>query len=169
MSSYIVDKKEFVKAAGLMYGIEESKRDPHSYFMEVCRQEFVHAYQLNVISVNERYRDNAVPDEASYDEEFEEHRQLGKLIGSDGYASANGIIYEKVVDVMSLRDLRLGLWKFFDSVLYQIDNDTCHRTVSAWFYTCINKLYTKDIYSVKGWHGEIELKQELEKLTPKAA
>lgn len=169
MSSFIVPKSEYVKAAGLMYGIEESKRDPHRYFMEVCRQEFVHCYQLNVISWNEQYGEDCVPDEASYDEEFEEYRRLGKLIGSDGYASDNGIIYEKVADVMSLSDLRLRLWKFFGSVLYQIENKTCRRTVSAWFYTCVTKLYAKEIYSVEGWHGEIKLKQELEKLTPKAA
>ena len=164
MSSYIVDKKEFIKAAGLMYGIEEAKRDKHLYFLEVCRKEFVHCYALNVISVNEQYGEDYAPDEASYDEEFEEHRKLGKLIGNDGYTSSNGIIYHKVENVMSLKDLRLRMQRFFGSVLYQIENETCHRTVAAWFYTCITKLYERDLRSIEGWHTEIELKQEMEKL-----
>ena len=42
MSSFIIDKVEYVKAAGLMYGIESAKRDSHKYFMDVCRKEFEH-------------------------------------------------------------------------------------------------------------------------------
>lgn len=33
MSSFILDKKEFIKAAGIMCGIEESKRDKHKYLI----------------------------------------------------------------------------------------------------------------------------------------
>ena len=65
---------------------------------------------------------------------------------------------------MSLGDLRVRMQRFFGSVLYQIENETCNRTVAAWFYTCITKLYERDLRSIEGWHTEIELKQEMEKL-----
>lgn len=157
MSSFIVDKREFIKAAGLMYGIEESKRDKHQYFLDVCRKEFEHCYALNVISVNEQYGENVEPDEESYDEEFEKYRKLGKLIGSDGYASTDGIIYKKVEGAMTLKDLRPRLWCFFRSVLYQVENEACSRAVSGWFFTCTSKLYEREIHAVEGWWGEVEM------------
>jgi hypothetical protein len=50
---------------------------------------------------------------------------------------------------------------FFQSVLYQIEDETCHRTVAAWFYACIVKLYERDIRAVEGWWGDVELEDEL--------
>lgn len=164
MSSYIVDKREYVKAAGLMYGIEESKRDSHQYFLDVCRKEFEHCYALNVISVNEQYGDSIVPDEESYDEEFEKYRKLGVIIGNDGYASTDGIIYKEVEGIMTLKDLRIRLWRFFRSALYQIEDKACGRAVSEWFFTCISKLYERDLEAVEGWSGEVELKDELKQV-----
>lgn len=153
MSSFIVSKAEFVKAAGLMYGIEESKRDKHQYYLEVCRKEFEHAYLLCVISVNEQYSDNVVPDEKTYDEEFEEHRRMARTIYERDCVGAEQPIH--------LRDLRPRLMMFFQSVLYQIENETCHRMVAAWFYTCIIKLFEREKNAIEGWWGEVELKQEL--------
>lgn len=163
MSSFIIDKVEFIKAAGLMYGIEESKRDKHKYFLEVCRKEFEHAYALNVISVNEQYHENEMPDERKYDDVFEAYRKMGVLIGNDGYTSGDGIIFEKVEGVMSLRDLRIRLWHFFRSVLYQIENKAAHRMVAEWFFTCISKLYASDLNAVEGWCGEVEIANKLSK------
>ena len=40
MSSFILDKKEFIKAAGIMCGIEESKRDKHQYFINNVKRRF---------------------------------------------------------------------------------------------------------------------------------
>ena len=83
MSSFIISKREYIKAAGLMYGIEETKRD-----------------------------------------------------------------------------LRVNLWCFFRSVLYQIENEAAHRMAAEWFFTCISKLYENDLHSVKGgWWGEIDEEQ----------
>ena len=163
MSSFIVDKREFIKAAGLMCGYEEAKRDSHQYFLDVCRKEFEHAYALNVISVNEQYGDFAEPETESYDDVFEAYRKKGALIQREGYASDNGIIFTKVEDVMDKRTFARSMWNFFNSVLYQIEDDAANRAVSAWFYTCIGKLYEDDLRSIEGWWGEIELKDELTK------
>lgn len=85
MSSFIISKIEFIKAAGLMCGYEEGKRDPHKYFIDNVRKEFEHAYALNVASVNEQYGDNEEPEEDNYDEVFEAYRKTGALIRNDGY------------------------------------------------------------------------------------
>lgn len=154
MSSFIVSKREYVKAAGLMYGIEESKRDQHQYFLNVCRKEFEHCYALNVISVNEQYGENVEPDEESYDEEFEKYRKIGQRI-YEGPALHEG--------VMSLSELRIKLWCFFRSVLYQVENDACSRAVSEWFFTCTSKLYERELHAVEGWWGEVEMDVKLSK------
>ena len=157
MSSFIVSKREFIKAAGLMCGYEGAKRDSHKYFVDNVRKEFEHAYALNVASVNEQYGDNEEPETEQYDEVFEAYRKKGALISTEGYASDNGIIFSKVEDVMDKRTFRRSMWKFFNGVLYQIENDAAHRAVAELFYNCLKILYEDDLRSVKGWWGEIEL------------
>ena len=157
MSSFIVSKRDFIKAAGLMCGYESAKRDSHKWFVDNVRREFEHAYALNVASVNEQYGDDSMPDEDSYDEVFESYRKKGALIYNDGYASNGGVIYEKVEDVMDKRTFGFSMWKFFGSVLYQIENDAAHRAVAALFYTCLSKLYQDKIHGIDGWWGEVEL------------
>ena len=164
MSCFIVDKCEFIKAAGLMCGYEEAKRHSHKWFIDNVRKEFEHAYALNVISVSERYEENYAPEEEKYDELFEAYRKKGALISRDGYASTNVIIYEKVADVMDKQKFRKCMFNFFNGVLYQIDNQDAHRAVSAWFYTCLNRLYDSELRSIEGWWGSIDLEEE-----PKAA
>lgn len=151
MSSFIISKKEYIKAAGLMYGIEETKRDRHQWFLDNVRQEFEHCYALNVASVNEQYGDNEMPETANYDEVFESYRKLGVAI-YEGPALHDG--------VMKMRDLRVRLWVFFRSVLYQIENDAAHRMASQWFLICISKLYENDLHAVEGWWGEVEIDEK---------
>ncbi len=155
MSSFIVSKREFIKAAGLMCGYEEAKRDSHKWFIDNVRQEFEHAYALNVASVNEQYGDNEMPDEEKYDDVFEAYRKMGTLIYTEGYKM--GVICTKVADVMDKRTFCRSMWSFFNSVLYQIENRAANRAVSALFYTCLDKLYEDEIRGVKGWCGEVEL------------
>ena len=157
MSSFIVSKQEFVKAAGLMCGYEESKRNSHRWFIDNVRKEFEHCYALNVISVNEQYDDNYEPKEENYDDVFERYRKMGTLIGREGYASTNGIIFQKVADVMDKRTFARSMWNFFNSVLYQIENEACHRSVAAWFFDCLSHLCNDDLRDIEGWWGQIDL------------
>ena len=157
MSSFIVSKREFIKAAGLMCGYEEAKRDSHQWFIDNVRKEFEHAYALNVISVNEQYGEAVEPETESYDKEFEAYRKMGALIQREGYTSDNGIIFHKTEDVMDKRTFARSMWNFFNSVLYQIEDDAAHRAVSAWFYACLRYLYEGETRDVDGWWGEVEL------------
>lgn len=151
MSSFIISKKEFIKAAGLMYGIEETKRDRHQWFLDNVREEFSHCHALNVASVNEQYDDDEMPETEEYDDVFEDYRKLGVAI-YEGPALHEG--------VMKFRDLRVRLWCFFRSVLYQIENDAAHRMASQWFLICISKLYENDLHAVEGWWGEVEIDEK---------
>lgn len=91
MSSFIVSKREFIKAAGLMCGYESAKRDSHKWFVDNVRKEFEHAYALNVASVNEQYGHYEAPEQNdNHDELFETYRKKGALIYNDGYASNGG-------------------------------------------------------------------------------
>lgn len=157
MSSFIVSKREFIKAAGLMCGYEEARKHSHKWFIENVRKEFEHAYALNVASVNEQYGEDSAPEEGNFDEVFEAYRKMGALIQTEGYASTNGVIFEKVADVMNKRTFARSMFTFFNCVLYQIENEAAHRAVSEWFYTCLNKLYADELHGVEGWWGKIEL------------
>ena len=146
MSSFVISKVEFVKMAGLMNGIEGAKRDPHYYFMGVCREKFNKAYELNVKSVNEQYHDNALPDGLSYDSIYSQYIDKGRMIYESKFFGEDG-----------LKKVRPKLLQWFSSVMYQIENEECEKEVAAWFYTCIQKLYEDERDSVEGWWGEIEI------------
>ena len=153
MSCFLISKLEYTKAAGLMYGIEESKGDSFKWFRDNVRKEFEHCYALNVIAVRGRYDDIDVPNEGQYDAEFETYRKLGRRIFSN-YDPRHGMTREQ---------LRPRLMKFFSSVLYQVDDDdTIHRMVAEWLYKCIDRLYECETESVEGWWGDVDLSDEIQ-------
>ncbi|MBQ7156932.1 MAG: hypothetical protein IJR86_03945 [Bacteroidaceae bacterium] len=150
MSSFVVSKVMFIRAAGLMYGIEESKRDVHKWFLEHVRKDFEHAYTLNVYSVNEQYERNDLPDEKSYDEDFENYRKIGR----DIYESKSTGLMK---NAMPWPQFRYMMMNFFGGVMYQIENDYASRAVSELFYRCIVKLFEQEIHKVPHVHTEINL------------
>lgn len=149
MSSFVIDKIEFVKAAGLMYGIEESKRYSHRWWLERVRGWFVDAYRMNVSSVAEQYGEEDEGDtEPDYDETFEEYRKKGYRIWSaDGWGNVP----------LTRKELRNSLMKFFQSVCYQVENDEMLTKIQALFFTCICKMSDEDVDDIDGWWGEIEI------------
>lgn len=147
MSSFIVDKREFVKAAGLMYGFEASKGDGvNLYWLNSIRQKFNECYIFNVKSVNEQYGEDYSMDEDDYEREFVAYGKMGMNI-----RSGNGQI--------SLNQLRLGLMKFFGSVTYQIENKEMCDKVEAFFFECVEHLFSRELHYTNsvtnGWWGEI--------------
>jgi hypothetical protein len=141
MSSFVINKFEYVKAAGLMYGIASAERYPHTWFLNNVYNWFVKAYELNVASVNEQYHDNSGVDGNSYDELFEVYKEKGRVLRCRDY---------------HLRNIRPKLLNFFDSVLYQIENMEFNKEVSFIFYQCAKKLYKSETDDLEGWWGEVE-------------
>lgn len=146
MSSFVVDKSEFIKAAGLLYGIEAAKGvHAHKWFLDNVRERFVECYELNAQSVDEQYNEISAIDTESYDDVFKQYGQIGLEIG---FGTCKKI---------DLKSLRIKMWMFFNSVLYQTESEEAHDKISSWFLVCLTKLFHKEIYNVEGWWGEIEL------------
>lgn len=146
MSSFVVDKSEFIKAAGLLYGIEAAKGvHAHKWFLDNVRERFVECYELNAQSVDEQYNEISAIDTESYDDVFKQYGQMGLEIG---FGTCKKI---------DLKSLRIKMWMFFNSVLYQTESEEAHDKISSWFFECLTKLFEKDIREVEGWWGEIEL------------
>lgn len=126
MSSFIINKSEYIKAAGLMYGLESKRKCPHTYFLEIVRGKFEQLYKYNVLSVAEQYGDDPDTigeDGCSYDSVFSAYKTKGKSIGE-----------------FELPTIKNGLFQFFDSILYQIENPDMNKEASAFLYKCVSKL-----------------------------
>ena len=146
MSCFIIDKIEYVKAAGLLYGVEEQDRDlEHSHYLAHIRENFMDAYKKNVQSVNERYNEKTQPEKEEYDETFEVYRVLGHEVGTNTNAT------------MNKEQFRWNLLHFFGSVLYQIENQQLHMEVSAYFYKVMAILFCDEIHRTEGWWGEVSV------------
>jgi len=147
MSSFVVDKKEFVKAAGLMHGFEESKRDKHLYFLNVVYDKFIECWRNNIESVCEQYDDDEsiYEDNNNYDEVFEKYRKVGAKI------------FMGIDSPMTRREFAFSMMSFFNSVLYQVENDDLHDKCAAFFFTCTKKLLEVEIRKVEGWWSDIEI------------
>ena len=150
MSSFILDKEEFIKAAGIMCGIEESKRKKHQYFIDNVKMRFEECYELNVDSVNEQYGDHNTYDNCEYQETFDEYKAKGMRI------------YNNMLEVdgvkVGVKWLCPRMLKFFNSVLYQIENEECADIVGHFFFVCMSKLSECSYSDIEGWWGELELK-----------
>lgn len=138
-----------------MYGVESAKRDKHQYFLDHVYENFVECYEMNVTSVNEQYgakdeSDGAaytyVSDGAAYTYVFEEYAEKGKRIAEGSYKG------------MTFNQMRLNLWHFFSSIMYQIEEPSCSHAVGGFLFTCVSKLFEKDFRTINStWWGEIEL------------
>ena len=149
MSSYVINKREFIKAAGIMCGFEEGKRYPHKYFIETVKARFVKCYELNVDSVAEQYgEESGCYDGSEYNNTFEEYRTKGRALYHN---------FMRVDDVrVGVKFILPRMMVFFRSVLYQIENEEMANVVGNFFFECIGKLMERDT-EVDGWWGEIEI------------
>ena len=151
MSSFVISKVNYVRAAGLMYGIEEAKPRPHKWFLDHVRKDFEHAYALNVYSVNEQYDTNNLPDENSYDEDFETYRKKGRDIWINKIEGSK-------TNVIPWNHFRYMMMNFFSGVMYQIENKYAHRVVCELFCRCIlYYLFDEEINDVPHIWSEIDL------------
>ena len=144
MSSFVIAKKEFVKAAGIMYGVELSRKFPHTYFLDVVRQKFNELYILNEKSVAIQYKEKSCPDECEYIDTFWEYVEKSKQMLND-----------------NRKELTFNMLIFFNSILYQIEDEEMHMKASDFLYMCIRKLLEfdedyKKISDGDAWWGTIK-------------
>lgn len=123
MSSFVISKIEYIKAAGLMYGIEESNRYPHDWFLRNAYDNFVMCYEANEKSVAEQYGEDYTINTFEYKETFEFYRRKGRHLIAKGYRN----------------ELKKMMKQFFDSSLYQIENEEMRMKCCAWYWMCLDK------------------------------
>lgn len=146
MSSFVISKVEYIKAAGLIYGIESSKRYPHKWFLDNVRKGFVECYEMNVASVEKQYGEKIGFDGCAYDSTFEQYCKGGERIwlGMD----------RKITD---RNEVKNGLMMFFNSVLYQIEEEEMCQKVSSFFFLCATKLFDMEINECEDWWCKVRV------------
>lgn len=131
MSSFIIDKPEIVKFAGLVRGYYGHKDCDHLADAQII-------YSDNVKSVNEQYDRDDPEDTETYEELFNEYERIG-------HSTEKNRTFERC------------LYTFYRSMLYQIDNDALYEEVHeivkyAWG---INTFSPKEM--VDGWWGSVDI------------
>lgn len=147
MSSFVISKVEFVKAAGLMSGFEKSKKNPHKWFVENIHARFADAYIANEISVAYQYnREIGTIDRNDYTQGFERAEKVAIEVFTKGTEEE--------------RDrLRYTLINFFSSIDYQVEDKEQSMKVRSLLFECTEKLLEKEIkkHRVKDCWGCINL------------
>jgi len=121
MSSFTIDKRDYMRCAGLLAGIAEgTERSPYHLWVydyqtnrnmkaEDYKREFEKLYQMNALSVQEQYHDqDSSMDLETYDADFRTYQKRGKL-------AAVGL------DKISLKEWINNLNRFFGSAIYQTE------------------------------------------------
>lgn len=124
MSCCVINKREYMKAAGFIagmldagkasrYGLRLFADDRRSeYTPEDIRHDFTGLYLMNVESVRRSWEDGSIAaDPGRYDEAFAEYRAKGYAIALEHYD-------RKTQAAIA------GLQRFAASILYQLDDDT---------------------------------------------
>lgn len=159
MSSFVVSKEEYIKAAGMVAGIAEAKGNnygvsdrfwiydyvtgrnmtPEDYY-----RNFVECYDMNALSVQEQYHDNdRGRDDNEYLDTLNEYRAKAK---------------RKAISPDALQDMILNLHGFFRCAEYQTENKGYYWKMIT-FFNRINEALLPlmaPARSVDGW-GSLEL------------
>ena len=132
MSSFVIDKREYMKAAGMMHGIASSAKLPWEYFTENVKARFTRLYELNEKSVCEQYkRPFEGLDECEYQDVFDHYSSFGKSIWSNKE------------DTETRAKLRDQLINFFGCITYQIENHDMLNEARAFLYVCLETYLIK--------------------------
>ena len=152
MSSFVISKKEYIKAAGVVAGIAEAKRDFWIYNYEKGRKyteadyydTFSEFFTLNALSVQMQYGDKiAAEDPAEYKKEFKAAVNLGKQLVYAGNKAVNDAAVE-------LNDL-------FRSAIYQTEYEPYMWKMSMFFDRVISEIFESvNPHECRSW-GSIEI------------
>ena len=146
MSSFVISKKEYIKAAGLVCGVAScSKYGGNPVFCANVKKHFERIYKLNVYSWCEQYDEDITGDTCDYESVFNDYKALGRSI------------YMGCKSKMSLDTLRHSLIKFFGSITYQIENEDANMEAASYLFTCVEMLYQGETDGVDGFWGSIDI------------
>jgi hypothetical protein len=150
MSSFVISKSEYVKAAGVVSGIADATKNRCRKFAIYGYQErrwmnekdyynrFVECFEMNAISVSEQYHDDTVyTDSNEYMKEFREYQMIGK---------------SAVMRPDKLREIIFELKQFFSGAQYQTEKEAYFFKMSMFFNQIIVELMDVAFpYEAKSW------------------
>ena len=163
MSSFVIDKRSYVRVGALVAGIAQITRGTSREFAiydydknQFMRgfdfvEKFVECYKLNVESVCKQYNDNPeiYKDEDDYDDDYVTYFKYGRLV---------------VRDTMALMNVIWDITHFARSVNYQIEDTICNEVVMGFFNMVIAKLVAlADFEDDRDQWGEFDLGLDKEK------
>ena len=139
MSSFTIAKKEYIKAAGLVWGLAQALElwvfDYESYrnsTAEDYHKKFSDFFTMNALSVKEQYHGDEVgaasTDSNDYMTDFKKMEKIGKTAG----ATREG-----------LKEIVAELQSFFDSAVYQTEKDAYMYQMQFFFNNLMTQLYKK--------------------------
>lgn len=145
MSSFIIDKREYVRCAGMMHGILDQFKEANASFKLELYDMMVNVYMCNVKSFNIQYDTHEKPEMEEYRNEYDMYRKMGSGL-----------------DVKETRKMFFNIIKFFRSADYQIEDDECSIKAESIFWDCTSVLVSNIFRSIGydiTW-GEFDIMRE---------
>lgn len=161
MSSFTIDKKEYIKVAGFIAGIAESySRGCREFWVydrkagkntdkDLYYKRFTQCYEMNAASVRGQYHGAEVGADGNnkneYKKEFEEYYRKGKTV----------ICQSADFQRQAVAEIR----NFFHSALYQTEDEKYNFIMTHWFNIILDQLVEHLIiksYDAQSW-GSFEL------------
>lgn len=143
MSSFVISKSEYMKAAGFCAALAAHKRPGADQWLRIWDpvrgrvavdldfiDYFNHIYKLNAASVAEHYRDAAPEsDKNDYIKEFTAAKKATARAWIEAERGSNKIM-----------ELILGFHMFSQSVIYQMDNQHAEKTAAEFLHKICSDL-----------------------------
>lgn len=146
MSSFIIDKSEYVRCAGMMHGILDQFSEVDTMFKRELYDSMVNVYMHNLKSFNLQYGTNEKPEKDGYMYEYDIYRKIGSGLDAD-----------------ETRKMFFNIIKFFRSAHYQIEDDECLIKAESIFWNCTSVLVS-NVFRGMGnditW-GEFDVRKEM--------
>ena len=151
MSSFVIDKVEYIKCAGLLAGL--LSRDRWAGGDGEIHRRFQHYFELNAKSVQEQYEEEECSNDTNdYLEQFKRYKAIG-------------LEYSYRKDGKDPLLLIKGIQHFMRSALYQTENEKANGEMANDFTYYLGSLLENYVHREieLHWWGEIDL----DSLTPK--
>ena len=141
MSSFVIDKQEYIKAGGFFAGLAEQLnyyREPVIYWWDSAKgglldaedyyKAFASLYEMNARSVMLQYGDSRMQsDDADYRKDFEHYRSIAAQLYHTAYMGS-------VQGYTELQDAIFDFLHFCNSASYQIEDKAIAKKANRFFY-----------------------------------
>jgi hypothetical protein len=158
MSSFVIGKQEYIKAAGLVAGLAKTLEiwnyNPETGFNSTPQDyynKFVKFFEMNALSVAEQYHETApYTDSNEYNDLFKKYQKAGETIG---------------ITREGLKEAVAELEQFFSSASYQTEYEPYMYAMDFYFNNLLVALYKKAYpIEAESW-GEFKIKMPTSKVT----